>query len=588
MYNFMRKIFTYFLLIFLAQTSYSQQLDSAKIIGLILNPDNQIFKIGDNSVDISDSGKLVFSTQIENPSFFEVSYGDLYWVIYLEPGKTVKFELQTSDLSSLTYQGDLKVSNDFLKKASLLNTETNDFFNKNWAKIHSLNEAKFISVIDSLKQLFLKPLVSFQDKDKYISSDFVKLFQADINFGFNILIVQYPQKHYEFTHEKVILSQECLNYLNSMSIDDIKLMDLQTYKRYCRAWIDYNIEILADKIIEQKHYDLKKMDVLFEYLPTVFKNQILVDYWLSEYLNELIQNTWLANSKKYIEKFNSTCKTEIYKNKVNELYSSCLNSEKDHIVKVFKSVNGYLLEANIFYPNGLGKGEKKPAMVIFYGGGFVLGNPSWAFGKAKYYADLGMVAIAAQYRLSNFKDITPIDAIQDAKDLMFWLRKNADSLGIMDDRIAASGWSVGAQLCATLAIFPDTLPNSNISSAPDIILLTSPGTDAKGWFTKLLNGANVSPQDYSPIDHVRAGLPPTIILQGRDDTVTPLDGVQSFYDKLIAKGNYCEIWIYDKVGHLFTPTYLGDNGWPRPDKDVQKQADLKTVEFLKKFGYIEK
>ncbi len=26
------------------------------------------------------------------------------------------------------------------------------------------------------------------------------------------------------------------------------------------------------------------MDVLFEYIPSVFKNRVLADYWLSEYL----------------------------------------------------------------------------------------------------------------------------------------------------------------------------------------------------------------------------------------------------------------------------------------------------------------
>jgi acetyl esterase len=93
---------------------------------------------------------------------------------------------------------------------------------------------------------------------------------------------------------------------------------------------------------------------------------------------------------------------------------------------------------------------------------------------------------------------------------------------------------------------------------------------------------------FSPVDHVKQGLPPAIILQGRDDTVTPLEGVQLFHDKMIANGNYCEIWIYDKVGHLFTPIYLGDNGWPRPDKEVQKQANEKADDFLKKFRFINK
>ncbi len=582
----MKKIIVNILLITLAQLTISQELDSVKIRGTILNATDKIIKIGDNTVPISENGCFKFTTKIELPNFFDVSYDKMKWAIYLEPGKTVELKFKSGDLSSLIYKDDL--SNSYLKKIILLSSETDDFINKNWIRIHSQNELKFISIIDSLKGLYLNPLASYQDENKNISGDFIKLFKADVNFGFNSLIVQYPDYHQKFTGEKVILSQACYKYLNSIPIDDIKFMDLQSYKKYCKAWTDYNADIMLNKNSEQKHYNLKKMDVLFSFLPTIFKNQTLLDYWLSEYLDEHIQNTWLLNSEKYIKEFNTICKTEVYKTKINKLYTSCLDSEKDHIVKIYKSVNGFTLASHIFYPDNIKSGEKRGAIVIFHGGGFVLGNPSWAFGNAKYYASKGMIAIAAQYRLSNFRDITPIDAIQDAKDLMFWLRKNADSLKIIDNKIAVSGWSVGGQICASLAIFSDSLSNKNINTSPNALLLTSPGTNTKGWFTELLNGANINPLSFSPVDHVKKGLPPTIILQGRDDTVTPLSGVQLFHDKLVANGNYCEIWIYDKVGHLFTPTYLGDNGWPQPDKEIQKQANLKADEFLIKFGYIKK
>ena len=57
---------------------------------------------------------------------------------------------------------------------------------------------------------------------------------------------------------------------------------------------------------------------------------------------------------------------------------------------------------------------------------------------------------------------------------------------------------------------------------------------------------------------------------------------------MVAKGNYCELCIYDNVGHLFTPSYLDDTGWPQTDEEIQKQADIKAVEFLKNFGFIDK
>lgn len=580
----MKLFYVSILLLSLSLVSYPQVTDSAKIKGVVLSPIDNIIKIGDESLPLSENGSFIFTAKSNLPGFIDINYGNLNWSIYLEPFKTVEFEIKPGNLPGLIYKGDLKAENDYLKKASMLNSETNDFFSKNWVIIHSKNERQFISTLDSIKQLFLNPLASLLNNDSLDS--FVKLFKADVEFSFGSLKLQYPARHFSYTGEKTVLSQGCYNYLNSLIIDDITLRDLQSYKRYCKAWIDYNADMLCDKINNKKNYNLKKMDVVFEYIPVVFKNRVLTDYWLSEYLTAHIQDTWLPNSEKYIQEFNRTCKTDVYKNRINNLYNSYINTERNHTVKIIKSVNGYLLEANIFYPDGIKKGEKRPAIVIIHGGGFVAGNPSWAFSQARHYSGLGMIGVAAQYRLSNFKDVTPIDAIQDVKDLMFWLRKNSDSLKIKENKIAASGWSVGAQLCATLAIFPDTLSGSKISSAPEALLLTSPGTGTGGWFTELLNGEKINPEDYSPVDHVKPGMPPTIILQGRDDTVTPLGGVQLFHDKLIANGNYCEFWIYDKVGHLFTPTYLGDNGWPKPDQEVQKQADLKADDFLRKFGFI--
>jgi len=582
----MKKILIYFLAIHLAHIADSQILNDAEIRGKILNASEKILKIGDTEIPVTDKGNFLFRKGIKFPGFLDINYAGLSWAVYVEPGKTIQLKINSPDLSGLIYKGELKSPNEYLIKIIPINQEVNEFLNINWYQIHKKNESEFISIIDSIKGLFINPLAGFQNSHKLIPANFIRLFEADVNYSLNCLIFQYPQVHFNITSDRVSLSKESFDYINSVPVDENRFIELQSYKEYCRNWIDYRIDKLVEKNKESRQYNLKKMDVLFEFLPEVFKNQRLLDYWLSEYLNEHIENTWLANSEKYVEAFNKTCKTEVYKSKINDLYNSYYDSEKDHIVKIFKSIEGYKLEAHIFYPDDIKFDEKRPAMVIFHGGGFVAGNPSWAFGKARDYAAKGMIAVSAQYRLSNFRDITPLDAIQDAKDLMIWLRKNADSLKIIENKIAASGWSVGGQLCATLAVFPDTLADSGITTTPDALLLTSPGTGTGGWFTELLNGADVNPADFSPVDHIRKGLPPTIILQGRDDTVTPLKDVQLFHDKLIAHDNYCEIWIYDDVGHLFTPTWLGDNGWPKPDTEVQRQADLRAVEFLIKFGFI--
>ena len=457
-------------------------------------------------------------------------------------------------------------------------------------KLYRKDEASFLVTIDSLRKVFLKPLSSVQEGNEKLPDAFVNLFKADVNFKIYNLIIHYPDWHGQVTGEEVCLSKAGLGYIDSKAIDNTELLELSSYKDFCKLWIDYNTDILTDKRTDHKNYCLKKMDAVFEYLPGIFTNHEPLDYWLSEYLSEFIQNNGMANSEKYIKDFYATPKIEVYRVRIEKLCNSILEGQKDHIVKTYKTENGYNLQVHIFYPIDFKSGEKRSAIAIFHGGGWTIGNVSWADEPAKRYSNQGMIGIAVQYRLSNNKDISPIDAMQDAKDLIIWLRINADSLGIISNKIAGSGWSAGGHLITSAAVFADTLTDKKINSAPDALLLTSPAVNAghDEWFIHLLSKTGVDPLSLSPAEHVSKGLPATIILVGREDHVAPLNGDQLFHDEMVVNGNYCELCIYDNVGHLFTPSYLDDRGWPRPDKEVQKQADTKAVEFLKKFGFISK
>lgn len=105
--------------------------------------------------------------------------------------------------------------------------------------------------------------------------------------------------------------------------------------------------------------------------------------------------------------------------------------------------------------------------------------------------------------------------------------------------------------------------------------------------SKKLLGENENPLKYSPAEHVKKGVPPSIILIGKDDTVTPIAESKLFHDNMIKNGNESFLHIYEGVGHLFTPSSQPDNGWPNPDKKVQSKAYSKIDSFLKELGYIE-
>ena len=246
------------------------------------------------------------------------------------------------------------------------------------------------------------------------------------------------------------------------------------------------------------------------------------------------------------------------------------------------------LKLHVFTPAFRQQGNSHPAIVIFHGGGWSIGDPTWGYWLAEKYAGKGMIAVTAQYRLSDKKHITPIEAMEDARNAILWIRKNSKRLKIQPDSIVAYGWSAGAHLVASAAVFPSFDTDNRLSSIPNALVLYSPALSlaSDGWFkTILLDRGN--PMNYSPAEHLKGNMPPSIIVVGRDDTVTPIYESELFHKNMQKHGNESYLHIYEGVGHLFTPSDQPDDGWPNPDKEISGRAYEVIDSFLAKLGYIE-
>lgn len=254
---------------------------------------------------------------------------------------------------------------------------------------------------------------------------------------------------------------------------------------------------------------------------------------------------------------------------------------------IYDSSKEQELKAFVFSPAQNSDKISHPSMVIFHGGGWNSGEPSWAFGIAEKYASLGLVAIVAEYRLSDGMNTTPLNAMEDAGNIILWMRENAKELNIYPDSIAAYGWSAGAHLAACTAVFDSCHKKQIINSIPNALLLVSPALSITedSWFIKLLLG-KTDPVNCSPAENLHENMPPSIIVVGRDDTVTPLHESRLFHLNMLKYGNSSKLFIYDNVGHLFTPSDQPDNGYPHPDKEIQSKAYRELDNFLQDLGYI--
>src|SRR5690606_35747900 len=180
--------------------------------------------------------------------------------------------------------------------------------------------------------------------------------------------------------------------------------------------------------------------------------------------------------------------------------------------------------------------QSRSAIVLFHGGGWNEGDASWMDAIATQYVNLGMVAISVDYRLAR-DGLTPFDAVADARSAIRWVRQEAVRLGVNPDKIAALGTSAGAHLAASTAIFDEPW-GSDSSSVPNALVLRSPAISVarSTWFQKLSGGAPQAAA-LSPILHIRAGLPPMILLQGEEDNVTPASDARLFCQRMQERGN---------------------------------------------------
>ena len=224
----------------------------------------------------------------------------------------------------------------------------------------------------------------------------------------------------------------------------------------------------------------------------------------------------------------------------------------------------------------------RPAIVFFFGGGWVNGSPAQFYPQAAYFASRGMVAISAEYRIRSRHETTPFESVADGKSAIRWVRKHADKLGIDPDRIVASGGSAGGHVAACTGILAgheDADDDLSISSIPAALVLFNPviDTSEKGYGAEKLGERKL---ELSPVHHVAPDQPPTILFHGTGDITVPYENAQRFCMAMTNTGNTCRLMTFEDMGHGFFN--LGRHN------DVPYVATVRAAdEFLNELGLIE-
>ena len=242
---------------------------------------------------------------------------------------------------------------------------------------------------------------------------------------------------------------------------------------------------------------------------------------------------------------------------------------------LYKNTNEGELNLFVYKPSEFDVKKKYSCIVFFHGGGWNSGNPEQFQRQSRYFASRGMVAVSVEYRIRNKHGTSPIQAMEDTKSAIRFIRSNARLLSIDPSKIAAAGGSAGGHLAAVSAnidLFDNKAENLDISSKPNLLILYNPVIDfgARKWLW--IN----NPSDASPIHNISKGSPPTIILTGTNDKIVPVESIMNYKKIMQSIGSRCDVILYEGAEHAFFNT--GEDF-----VDTLYRTDV----FLKSLGYID-
>lgn len=237
---------------------------------------------------------------------------------------------------------------------------------------------------------------------------------------------------------------------------------------------------------------------------------------------------------------------------------------------VFGEVAGETLRLDAVAPEGAGP---FPVLILIHGGGWTGGDKAGDIAPLlSPLAAAGFTCVSINYRLAPHHRWPACR--DDVLAAIRWLKAHAAKFKGDPARIALVGYSAGGHLAAFAATVVDD------SARVQAVVGLAPLTDFEQELPKrgnvlgraqqgLLNrAAELTPESLgllraiSPVNHLRPGLPPFLLVHGDADQSVPFEQSVAFQVKLRALGVRCELLRLPGAPHRlsewnkFMPSYL--------------------------------
>ena len=210
----------------------------------------------------------------------------------------------------------------------------------------------------------------------------------------------------------------------------------------------------------------------------------------------------------------------------------------------YAKANNIELKLDLYLPKN--RTTPNRTLILFHGGGWVDGQKERNMLFLLPYLELGWAAINVEYRTGH-QSPAPA-AVEDARCALRWITYRAREYSLDSSKFVLTGTSAGGHLSLITGMLPAqnvfdrqcvveggdrwntaTVPELKVAAIVNWFGITDvadllDGPNAKNyareWFGSLGNAEPLAKQ-LSPINYVRAGVPPIITIHGEYDDVAP-------------------------------------------------------------------
>ena len=243
---------------------------------------------------------------------------------------------------------------------------------------------------------------------------------------------------------------------------------------------------------------------------------------------------------------------------------------------VYLTANGHESKLDLILPRETR--APAPLLVYIHGGGWVQGTKEASDLTLLPWIEQGWAVANVEYRMGPVA-LAPA-AVEDCRCALRWLRENAATYKIDPARIVVTGHSAGGHLSLTTGMltaaagFDNLCPKRNADPAAggfaDVVVEEMPVAAIVNWFgitdvPDLLAGKNAKTyavqwlgslpgrddlaRRLSPINLVRADLPPVLTLHGDADPIVPYQHAVRLHEALTKAGVANQLHTVPGGGH---------------------------------------